>query len=275
MTSAHTTTAEPDAATARAMAEFDARVARLGTVGLDDVQGVSVAARHDRKHLVRATALEGFVAALGDRFAALEVGGRRAIGYHTSYFDTPDLQTFDDHRRGRRRRFKIRTRHYGDPAATMLEVKCRGTRGQTVKYRGAHPGPDPRTLDASARRFVHDTLRSHYGFGAPADLRFSLDTRYVRTTLVDLDAGERVTIDRFLHVADDDTVGRFDPGWVIVETKTASVHAASRRALSLPGARAGRMSKYCLGVAELHRGVVSNPWRRAHRRLSTTVRWSC
>lgn len=49
---------------------------------------------------------------LRDQHDVLEIDHRRAFGYSTTYFDTPDLRCFVDHLEDRVPRFKARTRFY-------------------------------------------------------------------------------------------------------------------------------------------------------------------
>ena len=74
----------------------------------------------------------------GSTHRVLEIDGRRVFGYRSTYFDTPDLRLFRDHVQRRRRRYKCRTREY-DSGVRMFEVKLKGARGRTVKYRMPRP----------------------------------------------------------------------------------------------------------------------------------------
>lgn len=255
-----------------AITRFDAQLGALPAVGLDDVEQLSGQARFDQKFLISAEALERLIEPLATHLSVLEVDGARTVTYTSRYFDTPELLTYHAHRQGRRRRYKMRTRHYGDPGAAMLEVKCKGRRGQTVKYRRPHTSESPDLLNVDGVAFVAANLAAHYGFDAPDGLVASVRTRFERTTFVDLELGERLTVDRSLvvtgppgskarHIA-------FDEGHAIVESKSISRHPRARRALHAAGARPGRLSKYCMGVVALRDDIAGNRWRRSLRRLS-------
>ncbi|MEX2563492.1 MAG: VTC domain-containing protein [Nitriliruptoraceae bacterium] len=244
----------------------------LSPVALSDIDDVSAMARYDRKYLVSTAATPTLLSDLAGDFGALDIDGRRTFDYLSVYFDTPDFATFRMHRQGRRRRFKIRTRHYGDPASGMLEVKCKSARGQTVKYRRPHTGASPYELDADGHTFIAATLRHHYGLDLDlsvlTELSWTVETSFQRSTLVDLTADERVTIDTVLSVTDGECSVAFDEGWAIAEAKSPQRRSSSGRALRNVGARERRLSKYCLGIAVLHADLPASPWQRSVRTLT-------
>jgi hypothetical protein len=218
------------------------------------------AALRDRVDLKYVVPLDAF-AALADRLlathAALEIDGRRAFGYRSTYFDTPDLDAFRAHIQQRRRRYKCRSREYVDSGATAFEVKLKGLRGRTVKHRMAHDGHE---LTDAALAFLDDCLDRAYGHAPDRGLRPALTVAYTRVTLAS--PGERVTCDFDLTFAGPGgSAGRLDPGMAIVETKSARGDALADRALRALRHRPQAIcSKYCVGVA-LTRPVAANPLR--------------
>lgn len=107
-----------------------ADAAALRPLSLAEVNALaSLTLRSCRKYVVPARLLPVLVGHLAHDFGVLCEEGRTAFRYSSTYFDTPDLVTFRQHRQQRRRRFKIRTRSYLDSGLTMLEVKLKGARG--------------------------------------------------------------------------------------------------------------------------------------------------
>jgi hypothetical protein len=217
-------------------------------VGLDEL--VAAAALQDRvdvKYVVPVATVAALTAALAATHRVLEIDGRRAFRYETTYFDTPDLRCARDHRQGRRRRFKVRARRYADSGHAVLELKLKGPRGRTVKHGLALDGPPgPGVLDGPLLAFVAGRLEAAYGTGPGAPLAPVLAMTYDRTTLADLRAAERVTIDTSLELG----AGRLAAGWALVETKSATGRSAADRVLRGLGARpAHGCSKYLLGCA--------------------------
>ena len=109
------------------------RLAPTGLAELDAAAGLLV--RIDRKYLVPLATAQGLVDALAGAARVLQIEGRRSFSYASTYFDTPDLDSYLLAARKRRRRFKIRTRSYLDSGSCFLEVKTRGPRRATVKRR--------------------------------------------------------------------------------------------------------------------------------------------
>jgi hypothetical protein len=228
--------------------------------------------RFDAKYLVPRTSLPQLLGRFAGRMRVLEVEGSRATWYRTVYFDTPGLHCYREHLQGRRRRFKVRVRHYqGAARTTMLEVKLKGVRGRTDKLRWCHPASAPTTLDETALARVDTALQAHYDRRAPAGLGPAAMTGFQRTTLVDPVREERVTIDTGLEVEVAGQRVHLGANHAIVETKTPSPRGSADRTLLDLGFRPGRLSKYCLGIAASAIEVPRNPWLGTLRTLAPTV----
>jgi hypothetical protein len=247
----------------------------LRPIGLDElVARAELSRRYDAKYVVPVAKLAELVERWAPRMRVLEVDGRRATDYRSTYFDTPDLRTYRDHLQRRRRRFKIRSRHYGDPAAAMLEVKLKGWRGQTIKHRVAHPGGDWTQLDADGLRFIEVTLRDAYdGLLVPEFLEPVATTLFERTTLVDLAAGERITIDRSLLIESSGQSIELGRDHAVLETKSPAVRGAATSELNAMGLRPDRVSKYCLGIVVSRQDVRGNQWLPVLRRMASSIDW--
>lgn len=239
----------------------------LGLPALSLAQVTASAAlqtRVDRKYLIPTATLTRLVAGLGSGLGVLTIEGRRVFGYESVYFDTPDHGMFRDHVQGRRLRTKVRTRRYVDSGLTMLEVKEKSGRGQTVKHRTPWSADalDRLVGEQDGRGFVDAVLAGRHRAG---ELVPTLVSRYHRATFVDADAGLRLTCDVELSF---DGAGRavsVPPGRVLVETKSATGRSAADRLLHRLGQRPLPISKYCAGVA-LTTGLPAHRWHRTLRR---------
>lgn len=244
----------------------------LPTVSLDRLLAeAALQTRVDRKYLLDAGLVSQVLDAIDGEAHVLCIEGCRTFAYRSTYFDTPDLDAFHRAGRGRRRRFKVRTRVYRHSGETWLEVKTRGPRGTTVKDRLAYDLADAGRLTAGARDFVAATLEARRVRDVDvAALVPSLHTAYDRATLLLSGAGpaSRATIDSGLAwrrpgSPEPVTV----PGAVIVETKGGASPSALDRALWRTRTRPARVSKYGTGLAVLDDDLPDLKWHRLITRL--------
>jgi hypothetical protein len=238
-------------------------------VGLEQLEtAAALQDRVDTKYVISERDLAALAERLHGTHAVLEIGGRRAFRYRTTYFDTPELRVFRDHIQERRRRYKCRSREYVDSGLCTFEVKLKGRRGRTIKHRMPYDRARRDEVSEPALDFLRDCLERHYGHAPDGDMQPALAVAYTRITFAAPALGERVTCDFDLaFTARDGTSGRLSPGTVIVESKSACGNAVADRALRALGARPqSGCSKYCLGVGFTNATVNSNSLRPLLRR---------
>lgn len=241
-----------------------ADAAALRPLSLAEVNALaSLTLRSCRKYVVPARLLPVLVDHLAHDFGVLCEEGRTAFRYSSTYFDTPDLVTFRQHRQQRRRRFKIRTRSYLDSGLTMLEVKLKGARGVTDKRRTPHDGR-PDELTPAAARFLGEVLYD-YGAAVPRPLTAVAVTDYQRTTLVALSGTERITCDTGLVCWHAGQEVRMRDDVVLLEVKTRRGITATERLLHCHGVRAVSFSKYAAAIAVVNPVMGANRWSRVLR----------
>lgn len=239
---------------------------RFDPISLDDlVAEAELLTRVDRKYLMTADAAVEVLAGVDERTRVLEIDGDRSSLYGTMYFDTPDLLSYRLAALGRRRRFKLRSRHYVDTDAAFLEMKTRGSRGTTVKERIEHPTWAVDQLTEEGRAYAAEAIVS-LGLGEHvADLlEPTLHTGYRRTTLL-LPEGARATVDTELEWIDAWGERMSRPDLVIVETKSSSRASSLDRLLWRSGHRPVGISKFATGLAALRPDLPSNKWSRVLR----------
>lgn len=237
----------------------------LPPVSLAEVNSAAgLQTRSEHKYLLAPEQFSAVVQQLGSSLSVLQIEDRRLFDYESVYFDTSDLELFRAHRQGRRRRYKVRTRTYLDSQETMIEVKLKGRRGETIKHRRPHAMGERDTLTRGALQFVAEVLGSEYGV-TPPELSQALTTNYSRATLVDLTDNARLTCDVEL-VCSEGHMHRTGPDLVLVESKSSNGDAMVDRVLASMGLRPLSLSKYCLGTAMLNPHLPANRWNRLLRR---------
>jgi len=247
-----------------AVTELLVATATLRPVGLDEVMAVAgLQTRVDRKYLLDPATFASLVDAIAGDVHVLEIDGRRCFRYESVYFDTPGLAAYRRSAQGRARSaFKVRTRTYLESGTCVLEVKCKGGRGETVKERMPYQLDRRATLDPVALRFVDGLVHLDAG---DEHLRPVLATRYRRSTLVDLDDGARVTCDAGLECTDPDGRVAVMRDAILIETKSTGRATRVDRWLWRHHRRPVSISKFCVGLAALHPELPANKWNRTLR----------
>ncbi len=264
----------------KAAAVIEEAVGHLDGIGLAEVNDrAALMTRVDRKYFVDAATLMDFFSLTQGHFAVLDIDGRRLMGYHSTYFDTVDLDTYRDHLQGRRRRYKVRLRSYTDTDTHFLEVKHKGLRAVTRKTRIEYTGeldlagPAP-MLETNGHEFVASVVEAAYRQPLPGRFQPSYTTANRRATLVSLDDETRVTldVDLWLSGAASATSGMaMGEAYAMVEVKSKRGSSRADRALRQLGLRPVKVSKYCAAVALLRPDLPSAPWRRIVQTYFTTT----
>ncbi len=244
----------------------------LRPISLDELNAAaSLQRRVDRKYALRRDELGDVLAGLDRDARVLEIAGERRSRYESVYFDTPDLTSYLLAARGRRRRFKVRTRSYVDVGTSFLEVKTRAGRSVTVKDRISYDGADATELTEEGAAYAASVF-ADVGIDAPGrPLGPVLTTAYRRTTLLLADGASRATIDVDLAWIDHGDHAHFGrrlelPELVIVETKSVGGAGELDRLLWANGHRPASISKFGTGLAALRPGLPRNKWSRVLRR---------
>lgn len=221
--------------------------------------------RVDRKYLLPVQQLGPLLTRLQADYCVLRSGRKPLAQYESIYFDTPERQFYDDHRRGRQPRYKVRIRHHLDRQLTFLEIKRKEKSGYTTKFRLQLPFAESQ-LGAEARSFIEE-----YSPICGARLVPCVTIAFFRITLVGASVNERLTFDWDVAFHDEHRREGL-PGVVIAEIKQRQYSNASTAidALRALHVRSQDVSKYCLATSRLAPVRVNRfrPALRAVERLS-------
>lgn len=226
--------------------------------------------RRDSKYLVSGDQLKLFLVSIVADYDLLEIDGIRQFDYHTHYLDTPDLKCFQDHNKGRRRRLKLRFRHYVDSGLYYLELKVKGERNLTQKYR--------RRINASTYEngvltpglldFVNQKLLIHYQQSLADGFNKKLWVKYRRVTLVSKTGIERITFDNGLTFGDGSQSVEADPQLWVVEVKSKHGHTSIDKHLFKQQSRpVPNCSKYCVGMSLMQKSYRANRFTSVVKRF--------
>ncbi len=249
------------------MNSIDQALYAMGGITLDGANQIAeLQTRVDRKYVVDAATLTELLGALPPTAVALEIDGERSCGYRSTYFDTDDLDLYRAAVQGRRVRYKVRTRRYGDTGPCFLEVKAKGRRGAIVKSRIGYDRDQHDLITTDGHAFL-EQVTGDSGLGA--GLRAVLTTEYARSTIIDPETQTRLTFDRHLRCSaglDGDAV--LDA--IVVETKSAQAPSPADHWLWQHHIRPTKISKFCTGLAAIRPDLPGNKWHRVVAR-----HWHC
>lgn len=177
----------------------------------------------------------------------LVIAGSDEFSYSNIYFDH-DLTSFRHHTQKRHRRFKIRSRHYSTTRDTQLELKIRSGPGYTSKERIARVGHTAK-LDDNEYQWLTSHLIDN-GLEPHAHRPQSTTVvRYIRSTLVQPEQGERITIDHNLSTDGPRRNMELLTGAIVVEIKSSERRSTFSELLLRHGHRPQPFSKYCAAAA--------------------------
>jgi len=200
--------------------------------------------RHDKKFLMEFQDVQLFINSNVGALEVLEVESLRSFRYVTEYYDTPEYALYRDHYMRRRRRIKVRIRHYSDSGLSQCEVKARRGNSLTRKFILA----DSNALSETEHEFINGTLKELNLTDrlAPSinQLGHVATTTFDRITLNRTDVNEKITIDLNFAVSTDQNSLSGSQGLALVEVKSISRRTRTRTDFAKLGIFPIGFSKY-------------------------------
>lgn len=228
-------------------------IAAFPSISLADLDTTwSLTRRYDTKFMLERSAVDEFLTETTASLAALEIEGARAFTYRTAYLDTPDLLFYRDHAQRRSRRVKVRTRLYVESQRARLEVKAKLGNGQTQKVLFEDcPELGQRQIPQvdGAISEIYPTARYS---GVATELVHSAVTTFERSTIINRDGAERITIDSSLVLESNAKRFQLLPELVLVEVKSPHHISETVRRLRKLGIHPTSFSKYCAAIEATH-----------------------
>ena len=241
--------------TENVIAEVKTALDLFDPITLQEMDRVKLMDRTDLKFNFNIRHLPQLLDSMRDHYRVLEVNGTRISKYETLYYDTPAFDLYKTHHKGKPARFKVRTRKYVESNLNYFEVKHKSNKGRTVKTR-VKKKIAGHEISGNAKELLEEKtpMKSDH-------LEPKLRVNYSRVTLVNRFEEERLTIDLYLNVRNDESSFDFD-GLVIVEAKMSKAQKTPFVGLLKERhIRQGGMSKYCMAVSKLIPGIKSNNFK--------------
>jgi hypothetical protein len=226
----------------------------FNSVSLNQIQGVSLLNRQDRKYLLKTETLLELFPQLKADYYILETENGRISNYQTDYYDTPELHFYLAHHNGKENRLKIRYRSYGAENG-YLEVKHKTNTSRTIKHRMLFQ-EKPKPQNASAVSFLNEYSNINF-----SQLKQTLSVNYKRITLVNKCFTERITFDLETGFVQPDQTEAGLP-FVIAELKqNKSGTSVFSEHMRNKGVQEVSFSKYCIGMALTKTNLKTNNFK--------------
>jgi hypothetical protein len=253
-------------------------LSRFRTVSLENLCCIGLMNRVEVKYIFRAARLPHLISMLADHYDVLEINGRKALPYSTTYLDTDDYLFYYQHLRGKLNRYKIRYRKYEATNESFLEIKKKTNTGRTIKWRVendfAHGG-----FDLCATDFISE----HLPVSCSA-IKANQFNKFSRITFASFRHKERLTIDFNISFAPPGGRSEISLPYIAVAElkKEAASHYSPFKNLIRPlQIYPSGFSKYCIGSALLNDSLrknaikptflLINKFENEHTRLASHV----
>jgi len=254
-----------------------AALTALPKTDLNALNAVQLMRRFDTKYVVPESWLPELAEAMSGHAHVLSVSGVEQCRYDNLYYELPGDQFLQDHLRGKARRMKIRKRRYASNGLVFLEVKERMPGGRTAKERIATGDDIHQPLSAADHAFLGRKLRGE------EHIEPRLSGGFYRTTFVDFNRSERVTVDRSLNAQ---VLGEADAplleGLAVIEVKQPKpdryspiqiwLRSNSRRKGVI--GRKTKVSKYTIARLARDGNIAGRAYLATYRRLMDAQSWA-
>lgn len=248
--------------TMRTQSNFRDVLSGLQIVSLDELlKRAQLLSRVDTKYVASTKTLSKILSSVGCDYEVLEIEGKQSFQYRSCYYDDNNACYFDHHS-GKRKRFKVRIRHYVDSDEKWFELKIKGSKGETIKTRLRCDSFLYEQIDGGLMSHLHTQFSKCYNKPFSYHLVPSMIVSYKRSTLLCSSKQERVTIDTDLEYYDpwnSSVEVKMNSTMAIVEIKSDGKKGCLEKVLFSAGCKQEeKLSKYCMGLASLKPSIRRN-----------------
>jgi len=165
-------------------------------ITLDEMDSIRLMNRVDTKFLICEDLLPELLEKIKYDYRVQRVSGEQVCRYNTLYYDTIDVEMYNNHHNEKLNRQKVRVRTYVESDISFLEVKRKNNKGRTTKDRIRIPKDfvDDISHNLEAVEFLSKNSTIPGTHIIP-----QLANTFDRITLVNNDKTERLTIDVHIH----------------------------------------------------------------------------
>ena len=224
------------------------------TISLEEMDSVKLMNRTDTKYVFNKSKLPLILDSLKHDYRCFYINGARLSTYKTLYFDTDDFLLYRQHHNGILNRYKLRQRSYVESNLNYLEIKFKTNKDRTIKTRIKNKLEG--NFDVKASEFIEKTMPYK-----ALNLKPNVWINYQRITLVNINSGERLTIDTGLEIINKDKILKLDK-LVIAELKRGSKQFSPFiKLMREMHIQPGGISKYCMALALTQANLKTNNFK--------------
>jgi hypothetical protein len=212
--------------------------------------------REDKKFVLATHQINNVLVDCLKEYQILKIENDLFFDYKTSYYDTKDLELYQNHHNGKGNRNKIRKRLYVNSGLTFIEIKNKTNKGKTIKHR----------IESNTIYEAEEFISSHSGLSV-SNLTKTLSLEYSRITLLHKTKLEKITLDYNLIFSNEKTTVKYT-NIIMAEVKTEKPTAIDFCLIMKKYTiREGSLSKYCLGLVSLNNGIKHNNFKYSYNKI--------
>ena len=225
------------------------------TIGLASLPTDNLMCRQESKFILNSKQLVTCLRFFKNDFNILCIEGNLEHKYQTKYYDDDNLRSYNDHHRGKGRRFKIRKRRYLSNGQNFFEIKLRDNKKYIHKFRiSSEFEVDQINSDENKMALTH--------LPELKNLKHSVKllNNYTRIVLAGKDDNLRITFDANILFSVGSKVQQLDD--IVIAEFKYEIHPTDyiQKIINL-GVIPTSFSKYCIGTALLNKNVKRNNFK--------------
>ena len=249
------------------MDKIDEILNSFEAITLEELDVVRLLDRVETKYVFNIENLPVVLMDMKSNYRILEIAGVRKNSYQTVYYDTDDFFMYHQHHNGKLNRYKVRLRRYCDSGLNYFEIKRKNNLSRTIKSRVKR---SDFSIDIEGKST--SLLQEKTGF-SPENLKPVIWDTYTRMTFSSKDLSERLTIDMNLRYNNEVNEKEYHD-LIIAEIKQSKATGSDFHLLmkkhKIPTMS---ISKYCLGMINLYKGIKSNNFKWKMLRINKILKY--
>lgn len=225
------------------------------TITLKEIHDLFESDRYDTNFILSAHDYGILMQNISSDYRILQISGQINQSIDSFYFDTSEFRCFHDFQRGKRSFHIIRKLYHLDSQDFFLEIESKDKLGKTNKARKVLEAFEP-IINEEDLDFIKKKVNSN------DSLESKIQISYDRSTLVNKDFSERITIDsNFLFTDEFGSKPLKDLHLICIRRESRNHNSKITSVLKEKLHRPISFSKYCTGLITLDHAIKMNNYK--------------